>query len=111
MATNASSLPAPKSGFMTVQFWVGLLAVVVTFVLGSVGVQIPGQAQTWLNSLPSWAVPGVIGVKPLEPTFRSIFVYRFGNALPYEFMGVRRPQHTKDAEAADRELRPQGMPS
>jgi NADH:ubiquinone oxidoreductase subunit 6 (subunit J) len=62
MANSAASLRAPKSGFMTVQFWVGLLAVVVTFVLGSVGIQLPGQAQTWLSNLPSWIVPGVIGV-------------------------------------------------
>src|SRR5450631_4143713 len=59
---KAASLPAPKSGFMTVQFWVGLAAVVVTFVLGSVGIQVPSQVQNVFNNLPGWAVPGVIGV-------------------------------------------------
>jgi|GEM_PF-3400880 len=67
MATPTGALPAPKSGFLTVQFWLGLITVVATFLLKQFGQQLGINIDTsFLTNLPDWLkgniVPGVIGV-------------------------------------------------
>ncbi len=66
MATSSTRLPAPRTGFQTWQFWVGLLSVVATFFLGEYGSKLGINIQDILNRLPdglkTGVVPGVIGV-------------------------------------------------
>ena len=56
---------APKSGFFTLQFWVGLAAVVGTFVLGVLGVNINltqfANSDTFRSGIVGVSVVGVIG--------------------------------------------------
>ena len=64
MATT--STPAPKSGFLSPQFWVGLITILATFALGQAGVSVPSNITDVVKNLPNWAqndlVPGVIAV-------------------------------------------------
>jgi hypothetical protein len=62
MATPAATTKlAPKSGFFTWQFWVGLAAVLGTFILGETGIKVD---LSFLNNLPdsvrNGIVPGVV---------------------------------------------------
>lgn len=61
MTAPANSPVLPKSGFSSVQFWLGLLAVVGTFILGQAGINVN---LSFLNNLPPILkdniVPGVI---------------------------------------------------
>jgi hypothetical protein len=65
-SVSPTRLPAPKTGFMTWQFWLGLLAVVATFLLGQFGAKLPFNIQDIINRLPdgfkTGIVPGVVGV-------------------------------------------------
>ena len=60
MASPAISTKlAPKSGFFSWQFWVGLLAVVGTFLLGEFGYKID---LTQFSKLPDFVKSGIVGV-------------------------------------------------
>jgi hypothetical protein len=50
---------APKSGFASWQFWLGLAAVLGTFILGALGVKLD---LTQLSKLPDFVKSGIVGV-------------------------------------------------
>jgi uncharacterized membrane protein YfcA len=65
VSSASSSKPAilPQSGFRSPQFWLGLVAVVGVFILGTLNIHVD---TSFINNLPSWAkdnlVPGAIVV-------------------------------------------------
>jgi len=75
MTAPANTPVLPKSGFTSVQFWLGLLAVVGTFILGQVGINVN---LSFLNNLPPIIkdniVPGVV-VTGLVVAFIAISSY------------------------------------